>query len=158
MICFALVDFPQHGNPTIVTSAITCRAVKHNQNSESTRTSPPILLLPLYHSYLCLDINTMSRRDNETLPPIREALDPIATPYLSSMASTVSGNFSIAKEVLMGSFTSDHRRSESTRILSDRMSPSTHLSVHICKVLMDSGTLFDAIQIPQSTPCFPSRR
>jgi hypothetical protein len=56
----------------------------------------------------------------DELPPIREALDPIATPYLSSISSTVSGNFSIAKEVLMGSFTSEHRRSESTRILSDR--------------------------------------
>jgi division protein 1 len=67
----------------------------------------------------------MSRNRDDQLPPIREALDPIATPYLSSISSTVSGNFSIAKEVLMGSFQSEHRRSESTRILSDRESPST---------------------------------
>jgi hypothetical protein len=88
----------------------------------------------------------MSRRDHEQLPPIREALDPIATPYLSSMASTVSGNFSIAKEVLIGSFTSDHRRSESTRILSDCTSlPS---SARISKGLIGSGAIVDAIKIP----------
>jgi len=81
------------------------------------------LALFSYTSASAATSSTMSRRDNE-LPPIREALDPIATPYLSSMATTVSGNFSIAKEVLMGSFTSEHRRSESTRILSDRMSSS----------------------------------
>lgn len=87
----------------------------------------------------------MSRRDNETLPPIREALDPIATPYLSSMATTVSGNFSIAKEVLMGSFTSDHRRSESTRILSDCRFLPIILWPYMKDGLIGSGTIADAI-------------
>jgi len=50
--------------------------------------------------------------------PIRAALDPISSPYLSSW----NGTFSIAKEVLMGSIQSEHRRSESVRILSDRRS------------------------------------
>lgn len=61
----------------------------------------------------------MSGRHEDTLPPLREALDPISTPYLSSLQTTVSDNFSVAKELLLGSFNSDHRRSESTRILSD---------------------------------------
>ncbi|WRT63656.1 mitochondrial division protein 1 [Kwoniella shivajii] len=52
-------------------------------------------------------------------PPLRQALDPISSPYMSS----INGTLSIAKEVLMGSFQSEHRRSESTRILSD-LAPS----------------------------------
>ncbi|WVR03464.1 mitochondrial division protein 1 [Kwoniella sp. DSM 27419] len=50
--------------------------------------------------------------------PLREALDPISAPYMSS----INGTWSVAKEVLLGSF-SDGRRSESTRILSD-LAPS----------------------------------
>lgn len=61
----------------------------------------------------------MSGRNGDQFPPLREALDPISTPYLSSLQTTVSDNFSVAKELLIGSFTSEHRRSESTRILSD---------------------------------------
>ncbi|WWC66892.1 mitochondrial division protein 1 [Kwoniella pini CBS 10737] len=52
-------------------------------------------------------------------PPLKQALDPISSPYMSS----INGTLSIAKEVLMGSFQSEHRRSESTRILSD-LAPS----------------------------------
>ncbi|WVW81730.1 mitochondrial division protein 1 [Kwoniella bestiolae CBS 10118] len=51
--------------------------------------------------------------------PLRQALDPISSPYMSS----INGTLSIAKEVLMGQFQSEHRRSESTRILSD-LAPS----------------------------------
>ncbi|KAK8845421.1 mitochondrial division protein 1 [Kwoniella newhampshirensis] len=51
--------------------------------------------------------------------PLRQALDPISAPYTSS----INGTWSIAKEVVMGSFQSEHRRSESTRILSD-LAPS----------------------------------
>ncbi|WWC85751.1 mitochondrial division protein 1 [Kwoniella dendrophila CBS 6074] len=51
--------------------------------------------------------------------PLRQALDPISAPYMSS----INGTLSIAKEVLMGQFQSEHRRSESTRILSD-LAPS----------------------------------
>jgi division protein 1 len=52
--------------------------------------------------------------------PLRQALDPVANPYLSSISSAANGTLSIAKEVLMGSFQSEYRRSESVRILSDR--------------------------------------
>lgn len=48
--------------------------------------------------------------------PLRSALDPISSPYFSSL----NGTLSIAKEVLIGPFQGDHRRSESARILSDR--------------------------------------
>ncbi|WVQ64748.1 mitochondrial division protein 1 [Kwoniella botswanensis] len=58
-----------------------------------------------------------SRDDHDK--PLRQALDPISSPYMSS----INGTLSIAKEVLMGSFQSEHRRSESTRILSD-LAPS----------------------------------
>ncbi|WVQ80400.1 mitochondrial division protein 1 [Cryptococcus sp. DSM 104549] len=51
--------------------------------------------------------------------PLRSALDPISTPYLPSL----NGTLSIAKEVLIGPFQGDQRRSESTRILSD-LAPS----------------------------------
>ena len=48
--------------------------------------------------------------------PLREALEPVSEPYLPSL----HGTYSIAKEVLMGPFQSEYRRSESVRILSDR--------------------------------------
>ncbi|AAW46166.1 hypothetical protein CNBK1470 [Cryptococcus deneoformans B-3501A] len=51
--------------------------------------------------------------------PLRSALDPISSPYFSSL----NGTLSIAKEVLIGPFQGDHRRSESARILSD-LAPS----------------------------------
>ncbi|OCF40081.1 mitochondrial division protein 1 [Kwoniella heveanensis CBS 569] len=52
-------------------------------------------------------------------PPLRQALDPISSPYMSS----INGTLSIAKDVLMGHFQSETHRSESTRILSD-LAPS----------------------------------
>jgi hypothetical protein len=54
--------------------------------------------------------------------PLRQALDPVASPspYLSSLTSAANGTLSIAKEVIMGSLQSEYRRSESVRILSDR--------------------------------------
>lgn len=52
--------------------------------------------------------------------PIRSALDPISAPYFPSL----NGSLSIAKEVLMGSFQTDYRKSESMRILSDRELPA----------------------------------
>ncbi|RSH90672.1 Mitochondrial fission protein [Saitozyma podzolica] len=53
--------------------------------------------------------------------PLRQALDPVASPspYLSSLTSAANGTLSIAKEVIMGSLQSEYRRSESVRILSD---------------------------------------
>nr|XP_018266624.1 mitochondrial division protein 1 [Kwoniella dejecticola CBS 10117]OBR88782.1 mitochondrial division protein 1 [Kwoniella dejecticola CBS 10117] len=61
----------------------------------------------------------MPPKDARDQPPLKQALDPISSPYISSL----NGTLSIAKEVLMGSFQSEHRRSESTRILSD-LAPS----------------------------------
>ncbi|ORY34344.1 putative peripheral protein of the cytosolic face of the mitochondrial outer membrane [Naematelia encephala] len=62
----------------------------------------------------------MSRNDRDVHGrPLRQALDPISAPYIPSLNSTLS----IAKEVLMGPFQSEHRRSESLRILSD-LAPS----------------------------------
>ena len=55
--------------------------------------------------------------------PIREALEPISNPYMTTLNDTLH----IAKEVVMGSLQSDYRRSESVRILSDREPP---LSAH----------------------------
>jgi hypothetical protein len=65
--------------------------------------------------------------------PLRQALDPVASPspYLSSLTSAANGTLSIAKEVLMGSLQSEYRRSESVRILSDReCSTDTTFSHH----------------------------
>jgi len=50
--------------------------------------------------------------------PLRTALDPISQPYFPSLNQSLH----IAKEVLMGFQGSEHRRSESVRILSDRES------------------------------------
>ncbi|WVF66231.1 mitochondrial division protein 1 [Kwoniella sp. CBS 6097] len=51
--------------------------------------------------------------------PLRQALDPISSPYISS----INGTLSIAKDVLMNHFGAETHRSESTRILSD-LAPS----------------------------------
>ncbi|KAK4688019.1 hypothetical protein P7C73_g2094, partial [Tremellales sp. Uapishka_1] len=50
--------------------------------------------------------------------PLRQALDPI-----SSFSSASAGTLSVVKEVIMGPFQSEHRRSESMKILSD-LAPS----------------------------------
>ena len=44
--------------------------------------------------------------------PLRQALDPAA--------SSSNGTFTIVKEVLLGQFQNDHRRSESVKIFSER--------------------------------------
>ncbi|KAL7418917.1 Mitochondrial fission protein [Cryptotrichosporon argae] len=64
----------------------------------------------------------MPRNDER---PLREALDPISStaPTFSSISSAAGGTLSIAREVIMGPFQSDYRRSESLRILSD-LTPS----------------------------------
>lgn len=60
-------------------------------------------------------------RDKHGRRPLRAALDPISTPYISSLSNAASDTLSIAKDVVMGSFgRSEYRRSESVRILSDR--------------------------------------
>ena len=65
----------------------------------------------------------MASRTEGSKPPLRQALDPaLGTPYMSHFNNSIS----IAKEVLIGSFQAEGgRRSESLRILSDRM-PRVH--------------------------------
>ncbi|RXK39116.1 mitochondrial division protein 1 [Tremella mesenterica] len=57
--------------------------------------------------------------DTDQSRPLRQALEPISQPYLSTISNAATDTISIAREVLMGNFQSEHRRSESMRILSD---------------------------------------
>jgi hypothetical protein len=84
---------------------------------------PPRILIP---SPLLPPVHGLAPFNTTVMPPpphggdhdkpLRAALDPISTPAFPSL----QGSLSIAKEVLMGFQSSDYRRSESVRILSDR--------------------------------------
>ncbi|ORX34641.1 WD40-repeat-containing domain protein [Kockovaella imperatae] len=78
--------------------------------------------------------------------PIKEALEPISNPYMSTLNDTLH----IAKEVVMGSLQSDYRRSESVRILSD-LAPSL-MQPRIMAAAQNSSSARGVVTAPPPRP------